>query len=43
MKSFLVALVALVVIAVGANRILTTIGFSSQEAGTSSANVRLPE
>lgn len=43
MKAFLAALVALVVIAVGANQILLAIGFTSEEAGTSSANVRPPE
>jgi hypothetical protein len=43
MKSFLFALVALVVISVGANQILQQIGFSSSNAGTSSENVRLSD
>lgn len=43
MKSFLLALVALVVISVGANQILQKIGFSSSNAGTSSGNVRLSD
>lgn len=43
MKPFLLALVALVVISVGANQILQQIGFSSSSAGTSSGNVRLSE
>lgn len=40
MKAFVLALVALVVIAVGANQILMRAGFSIAEE-TSSANVRL--
>ncbi len=43
MKPFLIALVALVAISVGANQILTEIGFSTSTAGTSTGNVRLTD
>lgn len=43
MKPFLLALVALVIISVGANLVLEQIGFSSSAAGTSSGNVRLSD
>lgn len=43
MKAFLIALVALVIITVGANQILQVVGFSSATAGTSSKNVRLSD
>lgn len=43
MKAFLLALVALVVITVGANQILHRIGFSAEAATVSSNNVRLPD
>ena len=43
MKAFLLSIVALVVISVGANQILMRSGFSSAEAGTSTANVRLSD
>ncbi|WP_255200174.1 MULTISPECIES: hypothetical protein [unclassified Sulfitobacter] len=43
MKAFLISLVALVVITVGANRILQVVGFSSATAATSSQNVRLSD
>ena len=43
MKAFLLALVALVVISVGANQALTRIGFSSAESGSSATNVRIAE
>tara|TARA_R110002072_G_scaffold10544_3_gene49020 strand:+ start:2360 stop:2500 length:141 start_codon:yes stop_codon:yes gene_type:complete len=41
MKAFLLALVALVVISVGANQILLRSGFSSAVAGSSEDNVRI--
>lgn len=41
MKAFLLALVALVVISVGANQILLRSGFSSAVAGISEGNVRI--
>ena len=43
MKAFISALVALVVITVGANQLLTRLGPSSADAGTSAQNVRLSE
>ena len=43
MKAFLLALVALVVITVGANQILHAIGFSSAETTASERGVRLPD
>jgi len=43
MKAFLFALVALCVISIGANQVLTRIGFSSAAAGTSATNVRITE
>lgn len=43
MKAFILALVALVVISVGANQILGSMGFSSADVGTSPANVRLSD
>jgi hypothetical protein len=43
MKAFLLALVALLVITVGANQILRGIGFSIVETTVSSKNVRLPD
>lgn len=43
MKSFILAILALVVITVGANQILMNSGFSSASAGTSHANVRLAD
>jgi len=43
MKSFILAILALVVISVGANQILMNSGFSSADAGTSHANVRLSD
>ncbi len=43
MKAFLIALVALVVISVGANRILVYGDFSAQATTASSGNVRLDE
>jgi len=43
MKAFLLAIVASVVIAIGANQILNSIGFSSAAAGTSTLNVRTSE
>ncbi|MDG1862634.1 MAG: hypothetical protein P8J02_05365 [Yoonia sp.] len=43
MKSFLLAILALVVISVGANQILMNSGFSSADAGTSHENVRLSD
>lgn len=43
MKAFLLALVALVVITIGANQILQRIGFSIEEKTVSSGNVRLPD
>ncbi len=41
MKAFLLALVALVVISLGANQVLLRSGFSSADAGTSEGNVRI--
>ncbi|WP_272003045.1 hypothetical protein [Roseovarius sp. ZX-A-9] len=41
MKAFLAALVALVVITVGANQILMRSGFSAEAVATSPDNVRL--
>lgn len=41
MKAFLVAIVALVVISVGANQLLMRSGFSAADMGTSHPNVRL--
>ncbi|PXW66396.1 hypothetical protein C7964_10938 [Loktanella sp. PT4BL] len=43
MKAFLISLVALVVITVGANQILTRVGPSSAEATISNDNVRLSD
>ncbi|WP_286130963.1 hypothetical protein [Loktanella sp. 5RATIMAR09] len=43
MKAFLVSLVALVVITVGANQILIRVGPSSAEATVSNDNVRLSD
>jgi hypothetical protein len=43
MKAFLISLVALVVITVGANQILTRVGPSSAEATVSNDNVRLSD
>lgn len=43
MKAFLVSLVALVVISVGANQLLLQFGTSSADAGTSAQNVRLSD
>lgn len=43
MKAFLISIVALVVVTIGANQILMQIGFSSAEMGTSSENVRLSD
>ena len=43
MKAFLTAVVAMVVIAVGANQILEVINVSTAKAGTSSENVRRSE
>jgi hypothetical protein len=43
MKAFVVSLVALVVISVGANQILTRMGPSSAEAAVSEENVRLSD
>lgn len=41
MKAMLAAFVAMAVIAVGSNFALNNAGFSAQETGTSSGNVRL--
>ena len=43
MRSFLLALVALVVISVGANQVLQQIDFSSSNASTSFGNVRVSD
>jgi hypothetical protein len=43
MKAFLISLVALVVITVGANQILMRVGPSSAEASVSNDNVRLSD
>ncbi len=43
MKAFLISLVALVVITVGANQILMRVGPSSAEATISNDNVRLSD
>jgi hypothetical protein len=43
MKAFLVSLVALVVISVGANQLLMRLAPSSADAGTSVQNVRLSD
>lgn len=43
MKPFVVALLALVVISVGANQLLMNSGFSSSDASTSHENVRLSD
>lgn len=43
MKAFLLALVALVVITVGANQVLMQSDFSSSAVRTSSENVRLSD
>ena len=43
MKAFLLALVALLVITIGANQILLGIGFSIEETTVSSKNVRVPD
>lgn len=43
MKAFLIALVAMVVIAVGSNQVLTHLFPSSADATVSTSNVRLPE
>ena len=41
MKAFLMALIALVIITVGANQVLMWSGFSAEDASISSENVRL--
>ncbi len=41
MKAFLISLVALVAITIGANLILTRVNFSSEAATASTGNVRL--
>lgn len=43
MKAFLISLVALVIITVGANQILMRVGPSSAEATVSNDNVRLSD
>lgn len=43
MKPFIFALLALVVISVGANKLLMNGGFSSEDASTSHENVRLSD
>ena len=43
MKPFLLALVAGIIITVGANLILKQSGFSSANAASSNENVRLPD
>jgi len=43
MKAFLVSLVVLVVISIGANQLLTRLGPSSAEASVSDQNVRLSD
>ncbi|MDE2634381.1 MAG: hypothetical protein OSA82_14855 [Paracoccaceae bacterium] len=43
MKSFLMALVALIVISISANLILQQIGLSSSNASTSFGNVRISD
>ena len=43
MKAFLIALVALVVITVGANQILTQSDFSARAVSASSENVRIDD
>ncbi|MFX0545541.1 hypothetical protein ACEWPL_008345 [Roseovarius sp. S1116L3] len=43
MKAFLIAMVALVVITIGANLILTQANFSSEAASASSGNVRIED
>lgn len=43
MKAFLTALVALVVITVGANQVLMYSGFSAEAAAASPGNVRLSD
>ena len=43
MKAFLLSLVALVVISVGAKQLLTRLVLSSADAGTSVQNVRLSD
>jgi hypothetical protein len=43
MKAFLTAMVALVVITIGANLFLTEWGFSSEAISISSGNVRLDD
>lgn len=41
MKPFILAILALIVVSVGANQLLMKSGFSSASAGTSHGNVRL--
>lgn len=41
MKAFLLALVALVAITVGANQVLLQAGFSAEQSAVSDGNVRL--
>lgn len=41
MKAFVLAIFAAVVLTIGANLILTNVGFSTANEGTSSSNVRL--
>ncbi|MBB5720402.1 hypothetical protein FHS72_000006 [Loktanella ponticola] len=43
MKAFLIALCALIVITVGANQILMSIGLSAEAVSASSANVRIDD
>jgi hypothetical protein len=43
MKAFVLSIIALVLITVGANQILMQSGFSSAVAGSSSDNVRLSD
>lgn len=43
MKAFLVSLVVLVIISIGANQLLTRLGPSSAEASVSDQNVRLSD
>ncbi|SIT88560.1 hypothetical protein SAMN05421665_2743 [Yoonia rosea] len=43
MKAFLISLVALIIITVGANQILMRVGPSSAEATVSNDNVRLSD
>ncbi|HEY9038868.1 MAG TPA: hypothetical protein VIN05_07990 [Roseovarius sp.] len=43
MKAFLIAMVALVVITVGANQVLTLGNFSSEAVSASTGNVRIDD